>query len=392
MKKFRLNRLRCAGETEGFDCLVASSPENISYMTGGYSSVGQSVSASTQIYTVFSFGSNEVSYVVSVADVANILEFAGLNTKIYCYGPFHFEFTDGENEFVRTMEKICSQRFDTAEKALCIAVNAAGKHPGFDETHINFSIAEKIKGMMKTEKLVCASAVFREARRMKHPEEIELLRQSARIAEESLMEALDGAKPGITEKELQEKYRKAVVKRGADPYFFVATASYRAAFVDAHNTDFQIQKGDMIRFDFGCIWKGMYSDLARTAVMGEGDAEIIHAYEAVKKGAESVLSKLRPGVTAGFLFDTAVESVRMTGLNEYKRSHCGHGIGLEGYDVPSVASGVEDIIQKDMVMCIETPYYKVGWGGVQIENTIAVTEDGYEFLDSGNMDLIVIPV
>ena len=48
-------------------------------------------------------------------------------------------------------------------------------------------------------------------------------------------------------------------------------------------------------------------------------------------------------------------------------------------------------IEKDMVLCLETPYYCVGWGGVQIEHTVAVTENGFEFLDSGENDLIVVP-
>ena len=77
---------------------------------------------------------------------------------------------------------------------------------------------------------------------------------------------------------------------------------------------------------------------------------------------------------ASEIFEAAVAATRAAGLPDYARSHCGHGIGLEGYDVPSIAPGVSDTIEKNMVLCIETPYYRIGWGGVQVENTVAVTE------------------
>ena len=53
--------------------------------SGGYKEVGQSVSASTQLYGVLSVETEQLTYVVSVAEVPNILEFAGLSADICCY-------------------------------------------------------------------------------------------------------------------------------------------------------------------------------------------------------------------------------------------------------------------------------------------------------------------
>ena len=392
MQGFCLDRLCSAGRKHGFDCLVASSIENIAYMTGGYTSVGQTVSASTQVYTVLSFADKKVSYVVSAAEIPSVLEYAGTEAAIYPYGAFHFDFEHTDDPFVQAAGRVSGARYATGEEALCAAVRAAGSAPGFDETHINFALAGRIAAGMDAQDLQPAAGVFREARRVKHPGEIRLLRESARIAEASLLEALEGAAPGITEGELQDHYRQAVTRRGAEPYFFVATAARRAAFVDAHNTDLPIRQGDMIRFDFGCIWKGAYSDLARTAVMGFAGPGVAEAYRAVEAGVKNALSLLRPGVTAEAVFHAAIEAVRAAGLPAYTRTHCGHGIGWEGYDIPSIAAGVQDTIEENMVLCIETPYYRVGWGGVQIEHTVAVTQDGFTFLDSGDSSLIVIPV
>lgn len=391
MQNFRIGRLCEAAREQGAECLVASSAENIAYLTGGYVSVGQSVSASTQIYAVLSVTKKTVSYVASVADVPNILEFAGLDANIYCYGPFHFDFEEDGDAFARTARRICTERFTTAEEALAAAVKNAGGVPAFDENHINFVLARNIAQSLGITALSAASSIFREARRIKHPEEIRILRESAQIAEAALLEALEGIQPGITEEKLQLRYRQAVIRRGAIPYFFVATAAHRAAYVDAHNTALAIREGDMIRFDFGCVWKGTYSDLARTAVIGKAGPEITKAYGAVEAGVKAMLAELRPGVTAEALFETAVRTTRENGLPDYTRSHCGHGIGLEGYDVPSIASGVAMELEENMVLCVETPYYRVGWGGVQVEHTVAVTKDGFTFMDSGDSSLIVVP-
>ncbi len=392
MQAFRIQRLCAAAREKGIDCLVASSPENIAYLTGGYTSIGQSVSASTQLYGVLSVEIEQLTYVVSVAEVPNILEFAGLSADICCYGGFHFDFDREEDAFTRRAREVCEKRFDTAEAALAAAVRQAGTAPGFDETRINFSVARRIAGELGLSALTEAGGIFRQARRIKHPREISALQESARVAEEALLEAIEGARPGITEQDLETRYRLAVTRRGAVPYFFVATAAHRAAFVDAHNTRLQIRAGDMVRFDFGCILNGFYSDLARTMVIGEPDEETRRCYDAVAAGAEAQFAALRPGVRAEELFRAAVEGTRAAGLPHYARSHCGHGIGLEGYDLPSLAEGFDMVIEKDMVLCLETPYYRVGWGGVQIEHTVAVTEDGFTFLDSGDNSLIVVPI
>ena len=45
-----------------------------------------------------------------------------------------------------------------------------------------------------------------------------------------------------------------------------------------------------------------------------------------------------------------------------------------------------------MVINLETPYYELGWGGVQIEDTLEVTKDGARMLDHTTRDLIILNV
>ena len=79
-----------------------------------------------------------------------------------------------------------------------------------------------------------------------------------------------------------------------------------------------------------------------------------------------------------------VETVRREGIGHYQRSHVGHGIGLDGYDAPNIAPSSTDVFEEGMVICVETPYYEMGFAGLQVEDTLVVTRDGVEsFMVSG---------
>ena len=47
-------------------------------------------------------------------------------------------------------------------------------------------------------------------------------------------------------------------------------------------------------------------------------------------------------------------------------------------------------IEKGMVICIETPYYEIGWGGIQLEDTMLVTDKGVEFLSTLPVELKIL--
>ena len=84
-------------------------------------------------------------------------------------------------------------------------------------------------------------------------------------------------------------------------------------------------------------------------------------------GERAAIERMRPGVTVGEIFDTAVRVTREAGIPDYQRHHVGHGIGLEPYDPPTIVAGSEARLEPGMVFCVETPYYEHGWGGVQVD-------------------------
>ncbi|MGH9138071.1 MAG: M24 family metallopeptidase, partial [Acidimicrobiales bacterium] len=95
-------------------------------------------------------------------------------------------------------------------------------------------------------------------------------------------------------------------------------------------------------------------------------------------GLEAAVAAAGPGVPCRDVFHAAMDVVRAEGIPHYERNHCGHGIGIENYDFPHITPTSKEVLQPGMVICLETPYYELGWGGLQVEDTFAVTQDGLE--------------
>ena len=101
-------------------------------------------------------------------------------------------------------------------------------------------------------------------------------------------------------------------------------------------------------------------------------------YDALLAGQDRALGMVGPGATGDEIFNATVQEVRRRGIPHYNRQHVGHGMGLAlgGYDGPRLAPGDHAPLEPGMVLAVEAPYYELGLGGLQVEDTVLVTEDG----------------
>lgn len=238
--------------------------------------------------------------------------------------------------------------------------------------------------------LVEAHAWGERVRAIKLAPELELIERAAHLAEDGVARAVAGAAAGATERELMAIIGATMLEGGATPSFLVVTSGPRSAFSDAYATDRRLAVGDLVRFDVGCTLEGYWSDIGRTAIVGEADALQRSRYEAILAGEQAQLDAARPGLTAAQLFNLAVETVERHGLTPYRRHHCGHGIGLDVYERPIVNAAADQPLETGMTLCVETPYYELGWGGMMVEDTIVITEDGARCLTRTPRNLAAI--
>ena len=143
-------------------------------------------------------------------------------------------------------------------------------------------------------------------------------------------------------------------------------------------------------FDVGCIYQHYYSDIARTLVFGGPSSKQIKYYQAIKEGRTMALNILKPSVKAKEIFEVAVKFIRKCGIPHFKRNHIGHSTGVEPYDIPVIVPNCSLPIEENMVINIETPYYELGFGGIQLEDTLLINSKGFEYISSLPRDLRVI--
>lgn len=393
LNKYRLHRLSLAAEQAGADMLVATLPANIGYTANGYQSVDQWVLARNEAAVAYLPKTGKLLYIMAYAEMPSVLEHAGADADFYGYGgAFVFEKGDDSYETERTLS-YRNKTFSSSAEAWEAAVKSnlqPGSTIAIDESRIFSSVLSDIKNRLSNYQIIDGTGLYMEARKLKHPDEIAGIEKSAEIASESLMASLKKFRCGISAYDMEQLYNQELAKRGAVPFFCVITAGKRAAYSDTTNSKAPILDGEMIRFDFGCIYKSYCSDLARTAFVGRPDSKAKTYFDAVKAGTDAATSLIKPGVTCGEIFEAAVGTTRKSGIPHYRRHHCGHGIGLECYDRPSVTQNNPFILKENMTFCVETPYYELGWGGVQMEDTIVVTKDGFRMLDKTTRDLIIL--
>jgi Xaa-Pro aminopeptidase len=94
-------------------------------------------------------------------------------------------------------------------------------------------------------------------------------------------------------------------------------------------------------------------------------------------------------VLASEIYRVICDVARRHGLDGYSRPSLGHGIGLEVYDPPVIRANEDVRLQPGMVLNVEAPFYELGFGGVQVEDTLLVTDSGFEYLAQYPHELFV---
>lgn len=390
---YRKRRLERAMETAGAEIIIASLPENVFYTTNGYRTMAMDSLLNAECFVVYAPVKNRLIYVSGYSDAPTILEYAGSEAEIVCYGGFRFSKCDEAYVMASRFQQITENCMNGMSDALLHAISmVAGKvkHVAIDAQKMPVTTFNALVKNLSNSNILDGADIFLEARRIKHPDEIKGVADSAVIAERALHESLDKFQVGMTEQDIQRLFEINLAKLGADKLFCVVTAGERAAFSDTINLDKPIHKGSMIRFDFGCRYKGYSSDLARTAFVGSPEVKVTNYYDALRKGVETGIQAMVPGAKIKDVFNITMKTVISEGIPHYKRHHVGHGIGLEAYDLPTIGPRCNDVVENNTTYCLETPYYELGWGGLQIEHTIAVCDGHPQRLDRRRGDLIVL--
>ncbi len=390
-----IERLRKVMDNKNFDTLVASTPENVFYLSGFYST-NQRLFRGYQTYAIYARDQGvEPILVAAMSDADELLESECRIKDVHFYGTFYVE---NRGAPLRPIEKRLMNLIEkkSSGSAPSVLIDVLRQEHldrgiiGMDEMNIAPPIYEKITHDLPNAKVEPAHDSFRAIRAVKTQAEIENLRRAANITERAILSSFEIAREGTVTRELAAAIMDKMTNESAVPTFVLIGSGDRIAFPNAKASGYRLRKGDLIRLDVGCSYNNYQADLGRTAVVQSPSEEVRNIYKALLDGLERAIEKVKEGVKASDLFRTAMDTVRSKGVQHYRRHHCGHGIGLELYETPSVAPTDDTTLEPNMVLNIETPYYELGLGSFIVEDTLVVKKGGCELLSTSSRDLFQV--
>jgi Xaa-Pro aminopeptidase len=390
MNAHRRQRLTAMLDAEGLDALVATTTENVYYVSG-LRSISHALFRGLELYAVFT--RRGTALVIPFIDTTGVASDGIQVDHLACYGKFFFEYAEDPGEIGRKIREWT--RAPAASPADALAgvlgdLGVLGRRVGLDEGNLFAATWKRVEERLAGTTLVPAYQTFRQVRMVKGPDEVAALEKAALIAEDGIAAVLGLLRAGVTEREAARVYEQEVLRKGAEPFFTVVTIGERAALADVHPTDRALRPGDLVRFDLGCLVGPYRSDISRTAVLGKPTDKQARYYAGILAGERAAMAAMKPGVPVSQLFEIAVRVTRENGVPHYQRHHVGHGIGLEPYDPPTINASTNTALEAGMVFCVETPYYEHGWGGVQVEDAVEITPNGSRTLTRSSQDLAII--
>jgi Xaa-Pro dipeptidase len=198
----------------------------------------------------------------------------------------------------------------------------------------------------------------------------------------------------MSEKQVAAMLTQELLTGGADAIAFgpIVASGPNSASPHAWPTDRPLQNGDLLVIDWGVLIDGYPSDITRTFAVGEIDDELKHIYETVKLANSVGKQTARPGATGQDVDRAARKVIEDAGYGEQFFHRTGHGLGLEGHEVPNMVEGNLEPLLPGNVFTIEPGIYLSGRGGVRIEDDVVVTSDGCRSLTNFSRELITIGV
>jgi Xaa-Pro aminopeptidase len=204
--------------------------------------------------------------------------------------------------------------------------------------------------------------------------EIASLERACRISVDALEELLTTTFEGRTERELARDLERRMFERGAEAAAFetILASGPNSAIPHHRPTDRVIERGDLVKIDFGARVDGYHADCTRTFVVGPPADWQSEIHAAVRASQAAGVGALRPGEPIADADKIARQVLEDAGWLEYLTTGVGHGVGLEIHEDPYVGPRNAGKLAAGTTLTMEPGIYLPGRGGVRIEDTVLV--------------------
>jgi Xaa-Pro aminopeptidase len=248
---------------------------------------------------------------------------------------------------------------------------------GFEDT-ISFKEYETLKEGLQIKELQKVSGLVENIRMIKDDEELKCLKTAVEIGDAAFKYLLSYIRPGVTEMEVALELEYFMKKQGASKLSFdsIVASGLHSSMPHAQPTNKEIEKGDFLTLDFGCIYNGYCSDMTRTIVMGHANEKQKNIYNTVLEAQLKALNTIQAGLTGKEADKSARDVIHKAGYGDYFGHGLGHAVGLYIHEEPRLSPSSTHTLLENMVVTVEPGIYVAGFGGVRIEDLVIVNDKG----------------
>lgn len=363
IRKFKQERIQKLLKEKELDALLFFKPEAIRYMTDFFVKGFRAVSMDIEYLSLQVRGKEPVLAHQSGSDTWRI--------QVY--------------NWVTDYRKLTRGKWQETIKEILTDHNLLKGRIGTDL--LSFDLYLSLKDILPGIEFVNAEDVWKELTLVKHPKEIEIIKQALRIAERGMGEAIKACQDGVHEYEVAAIAEYTSRRLGAEmiPVIPIVSSGFNSAVNERIASERVMRNGELVIIDFGCVHKGYVGEFCRTTVVGKpANKTQKEIYKVVKDALAAAIDIVRPGIRCSDVDAAARKVIRDSGFGKYEhRWATGHQLGYGLHGDPLIAQGVEDILVPNMVFNLEprvTMWDHPDVGGVIIEDTVLVTEKGHEKL------------
>ncbi len=235
---------------------------------------------------------------------------------------------------------------------------------------------------------VDGSEVMTDLRIIKSKDEVDAIRRAGKVADAAMKAAIEAVKPGVTEIDLAAEAEYEMRRKGAESFYrSYISSGPRSSIAHGFVSKRRLKEGDLVMIDLHPMVDGYNADICRTVAVGDAGDKQRKAYDAYLKAQRKVVESVKPGVKMTDLENLMHSVFEKEGYEEYFVGPPIHGTGLE-FEEPPLPSGhaffhgeePKEEMRPGIVIAIGNCGLYLGDFGVRVEDTVAVTKNGYEEL------------
>ena len=340
------------------DAFLITNPANILYLSGFAGTAGRVLLAAGRLYFITDFRYSRTVQALARAwpDGSQVIEIQG-------------SYDDG---------------------LAGVVVAAGARRLGFEAGHVTVAQHAAWQAAFEGVELVALEGIVETLRVVKDERELAVLRDAGRRISGIAARLRDWVKAGRRERDVAADVNYAMAAAGfSRPAFETIVASGpNAALPHARPGDRELTAGDLVVVDFGGVLDGYAVDITRTVSIGPAGAPSRDLHAAVLEAQTAAAALVRAGTRVRDVDMAARAVLERRGYGGDIRHATGHGLGLDVHEAPRLSKDTpgNPALAAGMVVTIEPGAYP-GDRGVRIEDDLAVTNDGPEWLTHAPRDL-----